>query len=101
MPESSPSLPSRLAALPRETAVALVRLYQAAVSPTLHALGGPGCGCRFAPHCSHYAIEALRTRGVVVGLALSLWRFARCHPFSAGGFDPVPARRPSCVRVHA
>ena len=67
--------------------VFLVRAYQAVVSPLL----GP-C-CRYAPSCSAYAIEALQVHGVVRGLALAAWRVLRCHPFAAGGYDPVPPRR--------
>jgi hypothetical protein len=48
--------------------------------------------CRFAPTCSAYALEAVRTRGVVVGLLLAAWRIVRCNPFCAGGHDPVPVR---------
>jgi hypothetical protein len=46
--------------------------------------------CRFYPSCSEYAIEALRKHGALKGIALSLTRLLRCHPFSAGGYDPVP-----------
>ncbi|MEP6696547.1 MAG: membrane protein insertion efficiency factor YidD [Pseudonocardiales bacterium] len=49
--------------------------------------------CRFIPSCSGYALEAVRTRGAVVGLTLAMWRLLRCHPFNPGGFDPVPPRR--------
>jgi len=49
--------------------------------------------CRFHPTCSAYAIEALRTHGLVRGIALSVWRILRCHPWSAGGVDPVPDLR--------
>lgn len=61
--------------------------YRRWLSPALPAR------CRFSPTCSRYALEALRTRGAVVGLALSIWRVLRCHPFHPGGYDPVPARR--------
>ncbi|MFO8014729.1 MAG: membrane protein insertion efficiency factor YidD [Phycisphaerae bacterium] len=67
--------------------VALVRLYQATVSPLL----GP-C-CRYAPSCSAYAVEALRVHGVWRGLALAAWRVLRCHPLAEGGYDPVPPAR--------
>ena len=50
-----------------------------------------GMHCRFFPTCSHYAIEAIESRGVVVGLALAGGRLLRCHPWHPGGFDPVPA----------
>jgi putative membrane protein insertion efficiency factor len=93
----------RVAALPAQAMVALIRGYQATVSPALPALFGSTAGCRFAPTCSHYAVEALRTRGLVVGLGLSVWRLVRCNPLHPGGNDPVPSKRstPRCTRVIA
>jgi putative membrane protein insertion efficiency factor len=67
--------------------IALVRFYQRALSP----LKGPTC--RFHPTCSHYAIEALQTHGVLRGLWYALRRLLRCQPFARGGFDPVPPPR--------
>ncbi len=49
--------------------------------------------CRFRPTCSAYAVEALRTHGLLRGLALSVRRILRCHPFSEPGPDPVPPPR--------
>lgn len=46
--------------------------------------------CRFTPTCSEYAREAVTRHGVRRGLSLALRRLARCHPFHAGGSDPVP-----------
>jgi putative membrane protein insertion efficiency factor len=46
--------------------------------------------CRFLPSCSEYAVEALRRHGAGRGLALALWRLARCHPWGGSGYDPVP-----------
>lgn len=77
--------------------IAGVRGYQLAVSPALHALGGPGCGCRFTPTCSHYAAEALATHGALRGSALAARRLLRCHPWGPHGADPVPA--PSARRA--
>ncbi|MQA24981.1 MAG: membrane protein insertion efficiency factor YidD [Micromonosporaceae bacterium] len=54
------------------------------VSPALPAR------CRFYPTCSAYAVEALRTHGALRGVALTIWRLLRCHPFHPGGHDPVP-----------
>jgi uncharacterized protein len=50
-------------------------------------LGGQ---CRFYPSCSHYAEDAIRTRGLVRGWAMAIWRILRCNPFGRGGFEPVP-----------
>ena len=71
---------------------ACVRGYQLAVSPALHALAGPGAGCRFSPTCSHYALEALALHGPVRGTFLATRRVLRCHPWGASGADPVPPR---------
>ena len=46
--------------------------------------------CRFVPSCSVYAQEALRRHGAVRGTRFTLLRLLRCHPFHAGGHDPVP-----------
>lgn len=62
----------------------LIRFYQLAFSPWL------GLNCRFEPTCSSYALEALRRHGLIKGLYLALRRLLRCHPFSRGGYDPVP-----------
>jgi hypothetical protein len=50
--------------------------------------------CRFHPSCSAYALEALETHGASRGVALTVWRLLRCHPFHPGGFDPVPPAPP-------
>ena len=74
--------------LPVRVAVLGVHAYRVLVSP----LFAPSC--RFLPTCSEYAEDALRTRGLVRGAMLTLGRLLRCHPFCAGGLDPVPPSRP-------
>jgi putative membrane protein insertion efficiency factor len=64
--------------------VFLITLYQKLVSPLLPP------SCRYTPTCSQYAREALLKHGVFRGLLLAVRRLLRCHPFHAGGFDPVP-----------
>jgi putative membrane protein insertion efficiency factor len=66
--------------------IALIRLYQLALSPWL------GNRCRFYPTCSCYAIECLKTHGLFRGTWYSILRIARCHPFHPGGVDPVPGK---------
>lgn len=61
----------------------LLRAYQAAVSPWLPP------ACRYSPTCSQYALEAVARHGAVRGLWMAARRLARCHPFHAGGYDPV------------
>ena len=46
--------------------------------------------CRFHPTCSAYALEAIQLHGAMKGSWLTIKRLSRCHPFSAGGLDPVP-----------
>ncbi|GAA0306308.1 membrane protein insertion efficiency factor YidD [Psychrosphaera haliotis] len=62
----------------------IVRGYQILISPWFPAK------CRFYPSCSEYTIEALDTHGSAKGSWLSVKRILKCHPFSDGGFDPVP-----------
>jgi putative membrane protein insertion efficiency factor len=49
-------------------------------------LGGQ---CRFQPTCSQYAIDAINKHGSIKGTWRAIKRIARCHPFSAGGYDPA------------
>jgi hypothetical protein len=70
----------------RDVAVRLLGGYRRWISP----LYGPVC--RFQPSCSAYARDAIAIHGIWRGARLSLWRLLRCHPFSRGGFDPVPGR---------
>lgn len=68
----------------RRVLIAIVRAYQYLLSPWW------GTQCRFTPTCSHYAIEALDRHGALAGAWLAVRRILRCHPWSAGGYDPVP-----------
>jgi uncharacterized protein len=60
-----------------------IQLYQYLVSPYL------GSCCCFYPTCSNYALEAVLRYGVIKGPWLAMKRIMRCHPWSAGGYDPV------------
>ncbi len=67
--------------------MALVRVYRLMLSPWL------GSACRFEPTCSLYALSALEQHGAAAGSYLTLRRLARCHPWCAGGHDPVPEEK--------
>lgn len=64
----------------------LIKLYQWFISPML------GNNCRFHPSCSKYAVEALKSHGLLIGGWLSSKRILKCHPLHPGGFDPVPEK---------
>jgi putative membrane protein insertion efficiency factor len=61
----------------------VLRLYKVAVSPFLPS------ACRYYPSCSEYMRQAVEKYGVARGVWMGIRRLARCHPFHAGGLDPV------------
>jgi uncharacterized protein len=71
----------------RALAVAPIRVYQRAISPAL------GNRCRYYPSCSEYAVQAVRSYGILRGLVLAAWRLLRCNPWSHGGFDHVEEQK--------
>lgn len=77
-----------MTALPQRILMVIVRGYQFFLSPWL------GSSCRFEPTCSAYALQALERHGAVAGSVLAAGRIGRCHPWCAGGHDPVPAVAP-------
>jgi putative membrane protein insertion efficiency factor len=67
---------------------ALFWVYKRVVSPAVHSVGVSQCV--FLPTCSEYAYVAIARHGWVRGTWLAARRVGRCHPWSAGGVDPVP-----------
>jgi uncharacterized protein len=70
----------------RAAAVAPIRAYQRLISPALPRR------CKYHPTCSAYAVQAIRSYGILRGSVLAAWRLLRCNPFSHGGYDPVSAQ---------
>lgn len=65
--------------------IGLLRLYRALISPLY------GQVCRYHPSCSAYALDAVSEHGSMRGSWLAVKRLGRCHPWAAGGYDPVPS----------
>jgi hypothetical protein len=74
--------------LAQRSLIGLVKLYRLTLSPWI------GSACRFTPTCSAYALQALQEHGAAAGAYLAAARIARCHPWCAGGHDPVPPAPP-------
>ena len=70
----------------RVVAIGVVRVYQRAISPLFPRR------CKYHPTCSAYAVQAIRSYGILRGSVLASWRLLRCNPFSHGGYDPVAAQ---------
>jgi putative membrane protein insertion efficiency factor len=70
----------------RRFLIALIRGYQYLISPLL------GNHCRFYPSCSQYTVQAIEIHGPIRGTWMGLRRLSRCHPWHAGGYDPVPEK---------
>lgn len=64
--------------------IGLLKGYRAVISPLY------GSVCKYYPSCSAYALEAVTVHGAWRGTGLAVRRLAHCHPWSLGGYDPVP-----------
>jgi len=67
----------------KDLLIILIEIYQKSISRAVLS------SCRYYPSCSQYTIDALEKYGIWKGLFISVKRVLRCHPFSAGGYDPV------------
>ena len=65
----------------------LIRGYQLIISPLL------GSNCRFMPTCSEYAMESLRSYGLIKGSYSTIKRIGKCHPWGGHGYDPIPTKK--------
>jgi putative membrane protein insertion efficiency factor len=70
----------------RAVVMTVLRVYQKLLSPILPP------ACRFTPTCSEYAYQSIDRFGVARGAYLAGRRVLRCHPWHAGGQDPVPEK---------
>ncbi|MDR1665684.1 MAG: membrane protein insertion efficiency factor YidD [Puniceicoccales bacterium] len=67
-----------------------LEIYAWVLSPILTLLSGTLHRCRFTPPCSQYARQSLAVYGPRKAFWLTLKRLAKCHPWQAGGYDPIP-----------
>lgn len=79
----------------RAVFVAPLRAYQKLISPLL------GQRCKYWPSCSEYAVQSIRSYGILRGLVLASWRVLRCNPWSHGGIDRVEDQKLFRARPHA
>jgi len=73
--------------------LAMIRFYQRYLNfrhPFFKTLFLTDAACRFQPTCSEYCYQAINRYGILKGLFLGIKRVLKCHPLSAGGYDPIP-----------
>ncbi len=64
--------------------IGIIKIYKIFISPLF-----PN-SFKFELTCGTYCIDALKTYGLIKGLAKSISRIVRCNPwFNTGGYDPV------------
>tara|TARA_B110000914_G_scaffold151790_1_gene133098 strand:- start:532 stop:783 length:252 start_codon:yes stop_codon:yes gene_type:complete len=67
--------------------ISIIKIYKIFISPYLTS------SCRYLPTCSDYAIDCLKTYGLIKGIVKSMKRVFSCHPLKilggGEGFDPV------------
>ena len=67
--------------------IGIIKIYKIFISPYLTP------SCRYLPTCSDYAIDCLKTYGLIKGITKSSKRILSCHPIKSlgggEGFDPV------------
>lgn len=68
--------------------IGLLKAYRLLISPLY------GQVCKYYPSCSAYSLQAVQTHGAWRGSVLTVRRLASCHPWAAGGYDPVPGTDP-------
>ena len=73
--------------------IGLLKAYRAVISPLY------GNVCKYYPSCSAYALEAVTVHGAIKGSWLAGRRLLSCHPWAAGGYDPVPGTEAAAAWV--
>ena len=73
----------------------LLSAYKYFISPLL------GQNCRFFPSCADYAAQSIAKHGSLKGSLLATTRLCKCHPWHAGGLDPVPEKFSFHAHSHA
>ena len=92
MYENSPAKGRNNLKLMKKIFLKLIRFYQKNIS----AHTSPKC--KYFPTCSQYTYEAIERFGAFKGFLMGIWRILRCNPFSKGGYDPVPEKKPKSLK---
>jgi putative membrane protein insertion efficiency factor len=82
---------ARISQIIKNISLKFIRFYQKTLSfdHGVFFYKHPHGFCRYYPSCSEYAYQAVDKFGLIKGLFKGLRRILRCHPFSAGGYDPI------------
>lgn len=72
----------------------LIDVYRVGISPYFPP------SCRHQPTCSAYARQAIEMHGALKGSWMAAKRIGRCHPWSEGGYDPVPGTESAKEHMH-
>lgn len=78
---------------PKQLILKLIRIYKSSqlyTGPIFVHLFMTDRVCKFKPTCAEYTYEAVDKYGALKGLWMGFGRIIRCHPFSKGGYDPIP-----------
>ncbi|MBT3168407.1 MAG: membrane protein insertion efficiency factor YidD [Candidatus Cloacimonetes bacterium] len=67
-----------------QVALFFIGIYRKVISPYLPST------CRFTPTCSKYSYLAFQKFPFFKATKLTIIRILKCHPFHAGGDDPLP-----------
>tara|TARA_B100001175_G_C19376668_1_gene574467 strand:+ start:414 stop:665 length:252 start_codon:yes stop_codon:yes gene_type:complete len=69
------------------TIISIIKIYRMFISPYLSP------SCRYLPTCSEYAIDSIKSYGLIKGLTKAIKRVLSCHPIKilggGQGYDPV------------
>ncbi|MFH1367471.1 MAG: membrane protein insertion efficiency factor YidD [Patescibacteria group bacterium] len=82
---------SKISQILKKSVLKIIRFYQKTLSfdHGVFSYKYPRGFCRHYPTCSEYTYLAIEKFGLIKGIFKGSKRVLRCHPYSAGGYDPI------------